>query len=895
MARSPAALALFALALLAGCSGSDRPAPGDSEPAPPTKPHRIGAVARPPSPDSPGEALAWRMLRWRDEHGRIAPDALPQALRVREQIAAADDGGVAPTAWVERGPSNISGRTRSLIIDPRDPNHLIAGSVGGGMWRSTDRAATWEPVDDWQPRLPIGCLTRDPSDPDVIWCGTGEGYFNSDALRGDGIYRSVDNGQTFAKLTATDGWSYVNRIAVSATDPLLVLAARDSGLFRTTDGGQSWTQVWSGETAFQVLFDPNVPTRAIASGRAGGAHSVLRSTDSGATWQPAQTGLVNVSGFNSRIELAAARSSGGWFYANCGANNGEIWRSTDGGATWSLRTGNYGNGAGWYYNTIWVAPTDANLVVFGSYYIYRSTNGGSSYTRISEGYIDTIQPHVDEHVLVEDPQWDGSTNRTLYVTTDGGVYRTSDVTTASRVGNSNWARLDNQYRTTQFYGAAGHGPTGVLIGGTQDNGTIRVSTLFGTTGNLTFGGDGGFCAIDWQDPRYTYGEYVRLQLHRSTNGGSSASYIYSGIADAGSSANFIAPFILDPNDPRRLLAGGRRLWRTNNARAATVSWQAIKPDVGSNISAIAVAPGQPDVVWVGHNDGRVYRSANATAASPTWVPVDDNGAADPLPDRYVARVVADHRDPNAAWVALGGFSPDNVWYTNDAGATFAVRAGSGLQRLPPAPVNGLCQHPTAGDVLYAGTEVGVFASEDGGATWSTNNLGPNNCSIDEVVFMNQSETLLAATHGRGLFTAAIVLPGVADLGPGCSGSTGSAPALALASPAEVGGTLYLSVTDLVPGQPAWFLLGFSGTVWNGTALPYDLGALGAPGCALRSSADLTFQALVAGDGRSGLLQPIPGDPALAGGHLFLQVLGGDPAANPRGVIVSNGLDVRVGR
>src|SRR5205823_3505288 len=123
-----------------------------------------------------------------------------------------------------------------------------------------------------------------------------------------------------------------------------------------------------------------------------------------------------------------------------------------------------------------------------------------------------------------------------------------------------WLNRDAGYRTTQFYGAAGHGPSGLLIGGTQDNGTLRL-TASSTQATLMFGGDGGFCAVDPTDPNYVYGEYVSLQIHRSTNGGLSAGYITSGLTDAGGNANFIAPFILDPNNPNRMLAGGRSLWR----------------------------------------------------------------------------------------------------------------------------------------------------------------------------------------------------------------------------------------------------------------------------------------------------------------------------------------------
>ncbi|MCG3123513.1 MAG: hypothetical protein GIKADHBN_01933 [Phycisphaerales bacterium] len=205
-----------------------------------------------------------------------------------------------------------------------------------------------------------------------------------------------------------------------------------------------------------------------------------------------------------------------------------------------------------------------------------------------------------------------------------------------------------------------------------------------------------------------------------------------------------------------MLAGGRSLWRSTNVKAATPSWFSIKPAGDDNISAIAIARTDSNVVWVAQNNAKLFKTSNGLATSPTWTTIDDNGTLNPLPNRYITRIVIDPASASTVYVALGGFSPDNLWRTTDGGTTWTDVTGSGPTGLPDAPIRGLARHPSKPGWLYAGTEVGIFASTDDGATWSTTNDGPANVSVDELVFMSNSTTLLAATHGRGLFTANIV-------------------------------------------------------------------------------------------------------------------------------------------
>ncbi|MCK6478020.1 MAG: hypothetical protein L6Q35_14445, partial [Phycisphaerales bacterium] len=273
---------------------------------------------------------------------------------------------------------------------------------------------------------------------------------------------------------------------------------------------------------------------------------------------------------------------------------------------------------------------------------------------------------------------------------------------------------------------------------------------------LPFGGDGGFSAIDHLNPNYLYGEFIYLQVHRAYGSGN-GQYIVSGLADAGTAANFIAPLVLDPNNPQTLLGGGNSLWRTTSARGPSTPWKSIRPGTGQYISAIAVAKGDSATIWTAQNDSKIYKTIDGTQASPTWTAVDDNSTVNPLPNRFVTRILIDPQDKQTVYACFGGFTAGNIWKTTDGGTTWAPITGSGPTALPSTPVRGLARHPLHKDWLYAGTEIGVFTTTDGGAHWSTTNDGPTNACVHEINFLNNStNTLVLGTHGRGIFTATVV-------------------------------------------------------------------------------------------------------------------------------------------
>lgn len=732
--------------------------------------NRAKEKAMAPWPDRPDEALLYRLLDLRDERGEIPNDGYERARRHKQRMKDEQRGqgqrkkmagllvnveetspegiqplaaGIEPSQWTWIGPGNIGGRIRAILIHPTMPSRMWAGSVAGGIWTTANGGTSWSPVNDFMANLSVNTMIIHPFDTNVLYAGTGEGFFNADAIRGAGVFKSTDGGVTWEQLasTANSGFYFVNRLAISPNGGTL-LAATNSGIFRSVDAGGSWTQITTTRT-LDTDFHPTDNMQAVA-GLANGA--ALYSVNGGVSWS------ATSSFGGARVEIAYARSAPNTVYASVENASGELWRSANAGQTYTrVNTGtNYLGGQGWYDNALWVDPTNSQIVIVGGIDLWRSTNGGSTLTRISQWQSAPSSAHADHHAMAAHPSFDGVNNRTVFFVNDGGVYRASNVHTVSPT--SGWQELNNNLGITQFYGAAGNATTGTIVGGTQDNGTLRFRTSTGTEGWTTmFGGDGGWSAADPTNSNYFYGEYVYLRIHRSTNAGASSSNIYNGITDAANScANFIAPFILDPNNANTLLGGGCSLWRSVNVKATTPSWSAIKAPITGNsrISAVAVAKGNSNIVWVGHNNGDVYTTDNGVSSPPSWILV---GAV--LPDRKVTRITIDPVNPDIVYAAFGGFSPDNVWRTDDGGATWADITGVGSDGLPDAPVRSLVIHPQNSDWLYAGTEVGIFASEDGGQTWGVPHDGPANVSVDELFWMGT--TLVAATHGRGLFSVPV--------------------------------------------------------------------------------------------------------------------------------------------
>jgi hypothetical protein len=676
--------------------------------------------------------------------------------------------GISRSSWMEIGPFRFGGRIRSLLIDPASWA-LHAGSAWGGIWRKPlDPNTLWAPVNDYLPSLAVNALVAQPGNFDVQYAGTGDGFLGEDAIPGVGILRSTDRGVTWSVLASTGNanFAYVNRLALSA-DGVTLLAGTRSGIFRSVNEGSSFSAVLGGGTfgIVDVDFDPSDGAKAIAADQEGRA---WYSVNAGATFIEA-SGLPTTLGAMRRVELAYAPSLPAIVYASIRLSDtgGAIYRSLDGGQSYIWHT-SYDSPthitppvrSG---NVIWVNPIDANDILFGGEYLYRTY--GSSYRTIVNNDGSRRSPHL----IVSAPGFNGTSNKQVYMTDDYGVHSgdIDRVGTWERVGGRDffvwWAPLNQGLSITQFNAAAVHQNVRA-IGGTAYLGTASHNAFAfqkpndGWTYRIDRLGTGGFAAIDQWNGYYCYAAREYLQIYRHDGCGLGATHgaygtnLHLNLPDAGdaATANPIAPFVLDPRDQRRILAGGRALWRTNDAQAAqdVVSWAQIKPAGDSNISAIAIAEYDSNHIWVGHTNGDVYKTSDGTAGAPTWATVDSS-----LPDRWVLRLAIDRINDDVAYVAFDGAASDNIWKTIDGGTSWTNIHGT----LPAGPIRSITLHPANQNWVYVGTSSGVYTSEDGGSSWSGASAGPANITVTDLSF-GWRDTLIAATYGRGVFKATIGVP-----------------------------------------------------------------------------------------------------------------------------------------
>jgi photosystem II stability/assembly factor-like uncharacterized protein len=759
-------------------------------------------------------------LRQQGEQRQVAsqsprPTVAGVPIRVKSQSELAT-AGLEKSVWIPIGPENIGGRTRSIVVHPKDPQRIWIGSVGGGVWYSEDGGKNFSPVDDFMNNLAVTCLVMDPADGDIIYAGTGEAFGGDealgDAIRGDGIFWTR-NGRKWSQLVSARGhaeFQYINRLAISTTGVLLV--ATQSGVFRSTDRDfrDDWAATSLSIPTAYVAFDPNDPDKAIAGGiNSGGIVNAYYSENGGKTWSPSQ----HDGAWRNRVELTYVKTPkdsppSQRVYASVDTNSGQIWRSTNGGKSFSIRKSQTAKGVfafylgdptgdprydqGDYANTIWAGDEGRpDLIIVGGLDLWRSDDGGDTLRPISTWWDDThISAHADQHAIVSDPKYNGDTDRKLYFSNDGGLFKTEDFfflgSDPKPPLTKGWINANNKYSVTQFYAAAANVHSGTIVAGAQDNGTLKYDPIKNawSRGLEDGGGDGGWCAADANGT--FYGEYINLNIHRNTGPGDVFQYI-SGqywddqvinpdnsqgnwawkadkyvISDAkDGSALFIAPFLLDPNSDDRIIAGGSSLWLTTNARAQNTQkagpiWKKIKDPIGQTkremISAITLSGKlNSETIWVGYANGNIYRSTGGTSDAPSWSNrLNEAQAGWPL--RYCLSLTVDPHNPGIVYATFGGYTKDNIWMTTNGGLAWHAIGPT----LPAAPIRSLTIHPRNSKYLYIGTEVGLFASEDGGQTWSPTtqgsnpkNEGPTNCSVEQLFWVG--DTLFAVTHGRGIW------------------------------------------------------------------------------------------------------------------------------------------------
>ncbi len=623
--------------------------------------------------------------------------------------------------WAEAGPTNVAGRITDIAVHPGQPNTVYAGAAAGGVFKSTNGGVDWVPIFDDVGTPSIGAIAIDPTDAGIIYVGTGEANAAADTYEGTGIYKSIDSGLTWTHI-GLDSSYHIGRIVVDALRPdtLFVAVAGkhfgatnpERGLYRSQDGGATWEQVLyvsDSTSCIDVVYDPVSGTVLAAMWQKvryvdiykiyGGITSgIYRSTDHGDSWTllNSSNGLPDPIDSCGRIGLTLDPNSGTCYALYNNLNNYDIlglWRSDDYGLNWTLvadaaLSGSYG-GFGWYFGQVRVAPGNPNTVYSLGVQLNRSTNGGITWTDI------TGAAHVDFHAMWIDP----NDPNHIYSGCDGGVNVSFDA------GN-NWSPLENM-PNTQFYAISidASNPQR-LYGGTQDNGTNRTLTGALNDWDHIFGGDGFYTLIDRRNSDVIYCEYQWGNMYKSTDGGATWNNAMNGINYGADRHNWNTPIAFDPRNPDILYYGSNRLWKTENG---ALNWSAVsgdltggpypdKPSYGT-ITTIDVSRVNPQVVWIGTDDGNVQVTSNGGGI---WTNVTGT-----LPTRWVTRVVADHFDEQTAYVCISGYQWSepmaHIYKTTDQGGSWTAVSGD----LPDVPVNDLIIDPHIPNRLYAGTDVGV--------------------------------------------------------------------------------------------------------------------------------------------------------------------------------------------
>ena len=538
------------------------------------------------------------------------------------------------TTWTALGPAPIgnpnvanTGRLAAIATHPTNSDIIYVATAGGGVWKSTNATAAtinWTPLTDSQQTLFMGALAIAPSDPTVLYAGTGEATNSGLSFYGRGVLKSTDGGTSWNLLT--DGGVFdrrtISQIVVNSSDPNTVYVAisgggvngqgGNTGIYRSTDGGTNWTNttttISTNANYSDLVIDPSNPNTLYAAAGLGGdaANGIYKTTDAGGNWTKLAGGLP-ASGLTIGLtKLAIAASDPQTLYAAiAGTSAGgstaygslyKMMRTTDGGTNWSDLTGNLGTfadylgsqsfgGQGWYDSTLAVDPSNSAVVyAAGIAKILKSSDAGGTWDNINSG---GSAPHVDHHAMAFDA------NGRLLDGNDGGIWRLDN----PNVGSISWTNRNGDLNITQFIGIALH-PTNadIAYGGTQDNGTLKF------TDNLVWsrvsGGDGGFARVDQSSPNTVYHEFFGISLERSDNGGATWAAKTTGIGN--DPANFYVPYVMDPADSTRLLLGTNRVYETHN-RAD--NWTPLSTPnangwVGSaTIDALAAAPTDHNTIY----------------------------------------------------------------------------------------------------------------------------------------------------------------------------------------------------------------------------------------------------------------------------------------------------------
>lgn len=632
--------------------------------------------------------------------------------------------------WVSIGPtsgfyfaySNISGRVTTARYNPLNPAVLYVGAAFGGVWKSTNGGNNFSPVSDYTESMSSGSICIDPVNTNIVYYGTGEATYSASSYYGRGIMKSTNAGATWTNYTSgLPNQTYCSRLVIRPGFPNQLFAAMGtSGLYKSTDAGVNWTIVLGGRCD-DIVFSPDGNNAYIA----GNGTGYRVSTDGGATFNANSTLTMG-----TRNHLAICRNVPTVLY--CAIYSGSsitVFKSTNSGTNFSqVAVGtDFSGSQAWYDFYMQVNPFDPNYAYVGSIDIWRTTNGGTSFQNITNGYAGGVV-HVDQHNMDFNP----TDANELIAVNDGGVWKSTN-------RGTNWINLNAGLTLTQFYRIAAD-PSNVnhIAGGTQDNGTQR--TLGTSNWTAAFGGDGGEVCFNIANPNLMLGETQNNGLQRSPNGGASWQSATSGITGSGA---WVGPIISHPTLEGVFYTARQQVFRTSTGG---ISWTPISTGTGGTIRELAISKSNPNVIFATAG-AQVFKSTDAGA---TFV-----SAINGLPNKTVTGVYIHPDSSNVVVLSYSGFGGSKVYKSTDGAASWVSINGN----LPDSPVNDiLIFYPGfSTSIYYAATDVGVFFTNDYGTTWTELADGLPNTVAMHLDYHQPSNKLRIGTHGRGVWeTEAVV-------------------------------------------------------------------------------------------------------------------------------------------
>ncbi len=642
--------------------------------------------------------------------------------------------------------------------------------------RKAGESGGWIPVNEFLESMAVTWITYDPNNPDIYYFCTGEGWFNADAVRGAGVWKSEDQGETWTLLeqTATnEDFYWCQKIGVHPITSDVYVATQD-GLYRSQDQGENWEVILNVDLgSFRSSFCDLEFTSDGGIYVTGGIFETGRIyySDSGdiGTWQHQLNGLPEFGVY--RIEMAVAPSDPDIAYAILGDTESNdymiegVFKTTDKGQTWAEINNpggdyNLARRQSWYDLSLAVDPNNPDVVVAGGLHIWRSQDGGDNWQQLTHGKIDSLgyqYTHVDQHRVVF------QSSDTVFFANDGGIHVSTDFTEEEPViYNRNYG-----YNVTQYYAAAMFPEAGDprIFGGTQDNGTYISSSDGISSFNLLTWADGGFCdhSILEPDVVYTTSQLNKIfRVNTATGQIDSISNPYRTNDDV----QFINPLAVDPANPSNLYMGTTRgIYRLANATVADSSqWTRACATPTGDVTALAFAESKPNTMFIGRENFssvaqpvKIYRLENCdtTTEATTFTDADPQNYLPTASIINTSSIHVDRSNENHVLVTYSNYGVNKIWESFNALDQVPVWHPI-TGDLPDIPVYSIVLHPENNDKAYIGTEIGVFYTENIDSTstvWQPLNNGLGLIRTDMLRVRNSDYTLLAATHGRGLFTA----------------------------------------------------------------------------------------------------------------------------------------------